>query len=96
VDGLRSVAEDAFLAKSARRIFVRRVRSSPIRFYPRFRSAPSFFIRPPTRRAPPPHPVQASVDVSDNFHLPGYVGRGVENTEQTDRYSWYASVLFTF
>jgi hypothetical protein len=35
-------------------------------------------------------------DLNENFHLLGYVRRGVENTEQTDRYSWYASVLFTF
>ena len=35
-------------------------------------------------------------DLSNNFHLLGYVRRGVENTQQTDRYSWYASVLFTF
>jgi hypothetical protein len=30
------------------------------------------------------------------LHLLGYITRGVENTEQTDRYSWYASVRFTF
>jgi len=35
-------------------------------------------------------------DLNDNFHLLGYVRRGVENADQTDRYSWYASVLFTF
>ncbi|WP_426436958.1 transporter [Bradyrhizobium genosp. P] len=35
-------------------------------------------------------------DVTDNYHLLGYVRRGIENTDQTDRYSWYASVLFTF
>ncbi len=35
-------------------------------------------------------------DVRDNFHLLGYLRRGIENTDQTDRYSWYASVLFTF
>jgi hypothetical protein len=35
-------------------------------------------------------------DLNENLHLLGYVRRGVENTEQTDRYSWYASVLFTF
>lgn len=35
-------------------------------------------------------------DLSKNFHLLGYVRRGVENTEQTDRCSWYTSVLFTF
>jgi len=35
-------------------------------------------------------------DLSDHYHLLGYVRRGIENTEETDRYSWYASVLFTF
>jgi hypothetical protein len=35
-------------------------------------------------------------DLSDNYHLLGYVRRGIENTDETDRYSWYASVLFTF
>ncbi len=35
-------------------------------------------------------------DLNDNFHLLGYVRRGIENTHETDRYSWYASVLFTF
>jgi hypothetical protein len=35
-------------------------------------------------------------DVTDNYHLLGYVRRGIENTDETDRYSWYASVLFTF
>lgn len=35
-------------------------------------------------------------DVNKTFHLLGYVRRGVENAAQTDRYSWYASVLFTF
>ena len=35
-------------------------------------------------------------DLTDNYHLLGYVRRGIENTDETDRYSWYASVLFTF
>jgi hypothetical protein len=35
-------------------------------------------------------------DVTENYHLLGYVRRGIENTEDTDRYSWYTSVLFTF
>jgi Putative MetA-pathway of phenol degradation len=35
-------------------------------------------------------------DVNDNYHLLGYVRRGIENANETDRYSWYASVLFTF
>jgi hypothetical protein len=35
-------------------------------------------------------------DLNDNYHLLGYVRRGIENTNQTDQISWYASVLFTF
>jgi hypothetical protein len=40
--------------------------------------------------------VSDDYDLTKNFHLLGYVRRGVENAEQTDRYSWYTSVLFTF
>jgi hypothetical protein len=35
-------------------------------------------------------------DLNDSYHLLGYVRRGLENTNETDQYSWYASVLFTF
>jgi hypothetical protein len=35
-------------------------------------------------------------DLNENYHLLGYVSRGIENTNETDQYSWYASVLFTF
>lgn len=35
-------------------------------------------------------------DVSENFHLLGYLGRGIQNAEATDRYNWYSAVLFTF
>jgi len=35
-------------------------------------------------------------DLNDNYHLLGYVRRAIENADATDRYSWYASVLFTF
>lgn len=35
-------------------------------------------------------------DVSDNYHLLGYVRRGIENPSETGRYSWYTSILFTF
>ena len=35
-------------------------------------------------------------DLGENYHLLGYVRRGIENTSQTDQYSWYTSVLFTF
>jgi len=37
-----------------------------------------------------------SYDLSDNYHLLGYVRRAIENTNETDQYSWYVSVLFTF
>jgi Putative MetA-pathway of phenol degradation len=35
-------------------------------------------------------------DLNDHFHLLGYVGRGIENVDATDRLNWYTSVLFTF
>jgi hypothetical protein len=35
-------------------------------------------------------------DLNDTYHLLGYVRRGIENTNETDQYSWYAAVLFTF
>lgn len=35
-------------------------------------------------------------DLNDNFHLLGYVQRGLQNAAKTARYSWYASVLLTF
>jgi hypothetical protein len=35
-------------------------------------------------------------DISDHYHLLAYAGPGLQNAAETDRYSWYASVLFTF
>jgi hypothetical protein len=35
-------------------------------------------------------------DLTDNFHLLGYLGRTLQNVDQTDRLNWYTSVLFTF
>lgn len=35
-------------------------------------------------------------DINNNFHLLGYVGPGLQNTAETARYTWYASVLLTF
>lgn len=35
-------------------------------------------------------------DLSETYHLLGYVRRGLQNTEQTDRLSWYSAILFTF
>lgn len=40
--------------------------------------------------------VGARYDLNDNFHLLGYVGRGIQNADETDRFNWYTSVLFTF
>ena len=38
----------------------------------------------------------ARYDLNDTYHLLGYVRREIQNTNETDQYSWYASVLFTF
>ena len=35
-------------------------------------------------------------DLNDHFHLLGYVGRGIQNAQETDRLNWYTSILFTF
>ena len=35
-------------------------------------------------------------DISDNLHLLAYGNGGVQNSAETDRYSWYGSILFTF
>jgi hypothetical protein len=35
-------------------------------------------------------------DLSENLHLLGYVGRGIQNANETDRLDWYSSILFTF
>jgi hypothetical protein len=35
-------------------------------------------------------------DLNATYHLLGYVRRGIENADQTDRYAWYASILLTF
>jgi hypothetical protein len=40
--------------------------------------------------------VGARYDLNDNFHLLGYLGRGVQNVSQTDQLNWYTSILFTF
>jgi hypothetical protein len=38
----------------------------------------------------------ARYDFNDTYHLLGYVRRGIQNATETDQFSWYASVLFTF
>jgi hypothetical protein len=35
-------------------------------------------------------------DLSDNYHLLGYFGPSLQNTDQTSQFSWYAAMLFTF
>jgi hypothetical protein len=35
-------------------------------------------------------------DLNDHYHLLGYVGRGIQNADATDRLNWYTAVLFTF
>ncbi len=40
--------------------------------------------------------VGARYDLNDNFHLLGYLGRGIQNTGQTNQLNWYTSILFTF
>src|SRR3984893_7760103 len=40
--------------------------------------------------------IGARYDISDTYHLLGYIRRGIENANETDQFSWYASVLFTF
>jgi hypothetical protein len=34
--------------------------------------------------------------VNDTFHLLGYLGRGIQNADETDRLNWYVGVLATF
>jgi Putative MetA-pathway of phenol degradation len=38
----------------------------------------------------------ARYDLTDNYHLLGYVRRGIQNTNETDQFSWYAAFLLTF
>jgi hypothetical protein len=35
-------------------------------------------------------------DLNDHYHLLAYAGPGLQNVAQTGRYTWYASVLWTF
>ncbi len=38
----------------------------------------------------------ATYDLNDNYHLMGYVGRGIQDADETDRFNWYTSLLVTF
>jgi hypothetical protein len=40
--------------------------------------------------------IGVTYDVNDTYHLLGYVRRGIQNTNETDQYSWYAALLTTF
>lgn len=35
-------------------------------------------------------------DMNENYHLLASTGPGLQNAAETDRYAWYASLLFTF
>ena len=35
-------------------------------------------------------------DFDENYHLLAYAGPGLQNALETDRYSWYVSILLTF
>jgi hypothetical protein len=62
--------------------------------------ARSFFTRPPHQPigtlATSSAGIRWRYDLNDNLHLLGYIRRRIENTDEMDRYSWYASILFTF
>jgi hypothetical protein len=38
----------------------------------------------------------AIYDVSENYHLLGYIGTGLQNARTTNELNWYTSILFTF
>jgi hypothetical protein len=40
--------------------------------------------------------VGATYDLTDNYHLMATFGPGIQNAAQTNRYSWYTAILFTF
>ena len=40
--------------------------------------------------------IGVTYDLNDNYHLLGYVRRGIQNASETDRYSWYGALLTTF
>ncbi len=40
--------------------------------------------------------VGMTYDINDTYHLLGYVRRGIQNTDETDQYSWYGALLTTF
>jgi hypothetical protein len=35
-------------------------------------------------------------DLSENYHLLGYVARGLQNADRINALTWYAALLFTF
>ncbi len=35
-------------------------------------------------------------DIGEHYHLMGSIGPGIQNAAESDRYSWYAALLFTF
>jgi hypothetical protein len=66
---------------------------------PRYRSAWNLCIKRRTRegaRATTGLGAGTRYDFNENYHLLAYAGRGLQNAVESDRYSWYVSILFTF
>jgi hypothetical protein len=40
--------------------------------------------------------VGVTYDINDTYHVLGYVRRGIQNSAETDQYSWYGALLTTF
>lgn len=68
------------------------------KFTPKLQVGLELFHQTPAAATPPSTSVGlgAVYDLSDTFHLLGYVRTGLENRDQTDRFGWYGAVLFTF
>ena len=57
-----------------------------------------FHQTPDTKGGVPTTSIGAGVhyDLNETFHLLGYLGRGIQNADETNRLNWYAAVLVTF
>jgi hypothetical protein len=57
-----------------------------------------FHQTPDTKGGLPTTSIGAGIhyDVNSTFHILGYLGRGIQNADETDRLNWYAGVLATF
>ena len=38
----------------------------------------------------------ARYDLNDNYHVMASIGPGIQNAAETNQYTWYAALLFTF